>query len=199
MTGRLLRRLRRNAGSVIVVFARSLLARKNLLALAGLTVGILAAQAAVGSVLAGDALGSLGLLAVVGTALYGGLESYLGNPLRGAAVMAAGLAAVGGAAYGLGAVTGSGDTGDDGPLASETVVGDSGQSAVSATEAQPVGRRAPWSYVHSVTGEYECSDFTHHNVAQEYYENNRADHLDHDGDGVACERLPGTAPPYPND
>jgi len=112
MAGRLLRRLRRNAGSVLSVFVRDVLLRgKNLVGLAALAVGLAALAQGVGALLAGALVSTAVFGLVGGIALYGATESVLGEPLRGTAVVLAGLLLVGGGAHALG--VGPADTGTE--------------------------------------------------------------------------------------
>jgi|APHM01.1.fsa_nt_gi hypothetical protein len=130
MASRLLRRLRRNVGSVLSVLVRDVLLRgKNLLGLTGAAVGLGALAQGVGAVLAGALVSAAVFGLVGGAALYGATESFLGAPLRGASVLLAGLLIVGGGAYALGvgpAATGSDTPTDDAGLVSDDT--DSGSS-----------------------------------------------------------------------
>lgn len=47
----------------------------------------------------------------------------------------------------------------------------------------------------SASGDYDCSDFSSHSEAQDFFEENGGPgsdphNLDRDGDGIACETLP---------
>ncbi len=113
MASRLLRRLRRNAGSVASVLVRDVLLRgKNLLGLAGVAVGLTALLQGAGALLAGSLVSTAVFGLVGGAALYGATESFLGSPLKGAGVFLAGLLLVGGGAHALGVGPADTDTGE---------------------------------------------------------------------------------------
>jgi len=99
---RLWRRLRRNAGSVAAILARDAVRPANLLGLLGVAVGFGSlGRSAVA--LSGGQFVSTGVFgAAAAVALYAAGTSFLGNPLRGAAMLVAGLLLVGGVTHALG-------------------------------------------------------------------------------------------------
>lgn len=134
MAGRLLRRLRRNAGSVVSILVRDVLLRgKNLLGLAGVAVGLVALAQGVGALLAGALVSTAVFGLIGGAALYGGTQSFLGSPLKGAGVFLVGLLLIGGGAHALG--VGPADTSTDDPTENADVAfDDSGSQASEWTE-----------------------------------------------------------------
>lgn len=112
---RLLRRLRRNAGSVAAILAREAVRPANLVGLVGVVAGVAALGQSVVALSSGQAVSTAVFGAAATVSLYGAGTSFLGNPLRGATVFVAGLLLVGGVthALGVGPADSSTDTVDD--------------------------------------------------------------------------------------
>jgi len=110
---RLWRRLRRNAGSVAAILARAAVRPANLLGLFGVAVGLGSLGRSVAALSGGQfvSTGVFGAAALL--AGYAAATSFLGDPLRAAAVFVAGLLLLGGVSHALGVGPAASDTDDD--------------------------------------------------------------------------------------
>ena len=145
MADRMWRRLRRNAGSVVLILVKETLRAKNLLGLVAVGAALVAGVTAVGAATGGNLLGAGWLAAMTGGALYGGLKSFLGKPWRGAAVLVAAAVLVGGSAQAVGVF-------DDTETTDDPVV----------TVEEPSGDRVPHMPADEETSEESSSGYPDH-------------------------------------